>query len=165
MALKTLPKGNPPGERQAQTELRIEEIAATLRGGSFRTGVTLREFAARWGVSMDTVHGLSAQASKRVKAEVTDPDRVAAKGFAMLESIADEARHACDERGNNAGHLAIAVKAVDTWLVRSGVAAPTKAAVSVSGDLSALTDEQIEAREREVLARIAARHAAKGSKT
>lgn len=161
MALKTLPKGPPPDERQAKTEIRIEEIAATLRDGSYRNGSTLRDFAAKWGLTLDVVHTLSAQASKRVRAEVTDPDRVAAKGFAMLESIADEARHGADDKGNNAGHLAIAVKATAEWMKLSGVAAPTMSKVSVSGDLSALTDEQLEAREKEVLARIAARGAVK----
>ncbi len=160
-----MPKGSPPGERTAQAEVHVEEIAATLRNGSFRNGVTLQAFAAKWQVSLHRVYELSAIASKRVRAEVTDPERVAAKGFAMLESIADEARHACDPKtGNNAGHLAVAVKAVDTWLVRSGVAAPSKAQVSVSGDLSALTDEQLEAREKDVLARIAARAAKEAGK-
>lgn len=106
---------------------------------------------------MDVVFAASAIASKKVRAEVTDPDRVAAKGFAALESIADEARHGADDKGNTAAHLAVAVRAYDTWLTKSGVAAPSKAQVTVSGDLSALTDEQLEAREAEVLARIAAR--------
>ena len=164
MALKKLPKGPPPGEPQALTEVRVEEIAAKLRNGSFRNGVTLKEFAAKWSLSLDSVHGISAVASKRVRAEVTDPDYVAAKGFAYLEAIADEARHGADAKGNTAGHLAIAVKAVDTWLTKSGVAAPTKAVVSVSSELATLTDEQVEKLEAETLARMAARQAAKVAK-
>ncbi len=148
------PKGLP-----GNTETRIEEVASTIRDGSYRNGVTMVAFAAKWGVEIQRAHEISAIASKRVAAEVTDPDRVRAKGFAYLESIADEARHGADAKGNNAGHLAVAVKAIDTWLTKSGVAAPTKAVVSVSGDLSALTDEQLETREAEVLARIAARQA------
>lgn len=97
-------------------------------------------------------------ASKRVRAEVTDPERVAAKGFAMLERIAEEAVVGCDPKtGNNAAHLAVAIKAVDTWITKSGVAAPTKAVVGVTGDLSALTDEQLEERKRAVLARLGAK--------
>lgn len=162
MSSQTAPKrrrrpGRPALGPDALSQARAEEIAVTLRDGTFRNGVTLRAFAAKWNLTEHRVYELSGLASKKVRAEVTDPDRVAAKGFAMLESIADEARHGADAKGNTAGHLAVAVKAVDTWLTKSGIAAPTKSAVHVTGDLSQLTDEQLEAREREVLARIAAR--------
>lgn len=142
-------------EHAALTESRVEEIAATLRDCSFRNGVTLPAFAAKWGLGMDRMHELSAIASRRVRAEVTDPDRVASKGFAMLEKIADDAiAHAEVDEENAAGHRAVAIKAVDTWITKSGVAAPTKAVVGVTGDLSALTDEQLEERKAAVLARL-----------
>ncbi len=106
---------------------------------------------------MDRVHEISSAASKRVRAEVTDPDRVSAKGFAMLERIADEAMVDADEKGNNAGHRAIAIRAIDTWLTKSGVAAPTKQLVGVTGDLSLLSEEQLEMRQREIIARLTAK--------
>ncbi len=145
------------------TELRVEEIAATLRDGSFRHGVTLAAFAAKWGVEVQRVHEISGLAAKKVRAEVTDPDLVASKGFSRLEQIAVDAMRDADQHGNNAQHRKLALAATAEHMKLSGVAAPTKALVSVSGDLSALTDEQLEAREAEVLARIAAR-AAKGAK-
>ena len=138
--------------------MRVEQVAKTLRDCSFRNGETLQNFAKEWGVSIHRVHEISALASKRVRAEVTDPDRVAAKGFAMLEKIAEDAMIDADEKGNNAAHRAIAIRAVDTWMKNSGVIAPTKAVTGVViGDLSALTDEQLEARAAELVAKLAAK--------
>ena len=156
VALRKLAKGPPAGQPQVQREMRVEKIAATLRDCTFRNGVTLQAFAAEWGESMDVVHAISAIASKRVRAEVTDPDRVASKGFAMLERIADEAMIDADEKGNNAAHRGIAIRAVDTWMKNSGVVAPTKSVTGVViGDLSALTDEQLDARAAELVAKLA----------
>lgn len=148
--------GRPPGVLNGTTDARVEEMAQTLRDGSFRPGVTIRAFAAKWGMSEDRAQDISALASKKVRGEYTEPDRVAAKGFAYLERIADEAVVGCDDKGNNAKHLAVAIKAVDTWLVRSGVAAPTKTLVGVA-DLTQLTDEQLEAKKRELVARMTAK--------
>ncbi len=139
------------------TEVRVEEIAQTLRDGSYRHGVTLKAFAAKWGFTDHRVHELSGLAAKKVRAEVTDPDRVAAVGFARIAQIAEDAMVDADKDGNNAAHRKLALAATAEHLKLSGIAAPTKTQVAVSGDLSTLSDEQLEAREREVLARIAAR--------
>lgn len=143
--------------------MRVEEIAQTLRACTFRNGVTLKDFAAKWGLSIQRVHELSGLASKKVRAEVTDPDRVAAKGFAGMEKIADDSMAAAEDDVENAAtHRATALRAFDTWLTKSGVAAPTQSKVTVTG-LESLTDEQLEARKRELLARLAADEA-KGAK-
>ncbi len=159
VALKKLRKGPALGDRHGIAEARIEEIAATLRDCSFRNGVTLQGFAAKWGLAIHRVHELSAQASRKVRAELTDPDRATARGFSRLEKIADEAMDEADKDGNNASHRKVAIAATEAFFKLSGLAAPTKAAVSVSGDLSGLSDEQLEARAKELVARLA-----KGSK-
>lgn len=145
--LKSLKKGRPSGP-DAASELRIEEIAQTLRDGTFRNGTTLQAFADRWGVTLHRVHELSGAASKKVRAEITDPDRVAAKGYAYLERIADDAMD------GDAMDRKLALAAVDTWLTKSGVAAPAKSAVHVTGDLTTLTDEQLDARKKDLIARL-----------
>ncbi len=91
------------------------------------------------------MHELSGLAAKKVRAEVTDPEGVAARGFARIQKIADDAMLDADEKGNNAAHRKLALAATAEHLKLSGVAAPTKTQVAVSGDLSALTDEQLEA--------------------
>lgn len=155
--LRRLKRGTPKGTTTDLTEIRVEAIAATLRNCTFKNGVTLQAFAADWGIELQRVHELSAIASKRVRAEVTDPDRVAAKGFAMLEKIADEAMTSCDAKtGDTAAHRALAVKATAEWIKLSGVAAPTKQQVAVTGDLTALTDEQLEARAAALVAKLRA---------
>jgi len=130
----------------AQTEERTEAIAATIRDGSFKHGVTLRAFREKWDLSEHRVAELSTLAQKKIAAELAaDHDRIRAKGFAMLERIADEAEHSADAKGNTAGHLAVAIRAVDTWLTKSGAAAPAASTVKVESDLSGLSDEQLEA--------------------
>jgi hypothetical protein len=151
------PAERTPKLHQATAD-RVEAIAQTMRDGTFRHGVTLPAFRAKWGLCQQRVGELSTLAAKKVRAE-HDPDIVAAKGFSALERIADNAMADDDIESRK-----LALKAYDTWLVRSGAAAPTKATVAVTGDLSQLTDEQLEARKSEVLARlaVAAASAAKG---
>lgn len=139
----------------AITQLRVEEIAVTLREGTFRHGVTLKGFQAKWGLCYQRVGELSSYAAKKVRAEVTDTDQVAAVGFAAIKRIADEAMTGTDEKGNDCGHRKLALAAYDTWITKSGAAAPTKAVVGVTSDLALLSDEQLEARKAEVLARLA----------
>lgn len=139
--------GREPGPT-ALTETRVEELAETLRNGTFRHGVTLKEFGAKWGLCIQRMGELSGLAAKKVRAESMGADHVAAKGFAMLERIASEAVAGCDPKtGNTAGHLAVAVRAVDTWLTKSGVAAPTQAKVSIESQIASLTDDQLAALE------------------
>jgi hypothetical protein len=147
----------PPGLHEA-TETRVEEIAATLRDGSFRHGVTLKAFAAKWGIQYQRVGELSSLANRKIAAEqAEDHARIRAKSFAVLERVIERAEAGCDPKtGNDAGHLAVAIKAVDTLLVRSGAAAVTTSKVHVTGDLSGLTDEQLAARKAELIARLKA---------
>ena len=149
--------GRDPGLHEA-TESRIEEIAATLRDGTFRHGVTLKAFAAKWGVQYQRVGELSSLANRKIAAEqAEDHARIRAKSFAVLERVIGRAEAGCDPKtGNDAGHLAVAIKAVDTLLVRSGAAVVQTQKVHVTGDLSALTDEQLQERKRELMARMAA---------
>jgi hypothetical protein len=155
MSSQPVPKKRGPGiGPQPATEARAEEIAETIRDGSFRHGVTLKAFAEKWGLAYQRVAELSGLAAKKVRAELTDPETATARGFARLEKIAEEAMLDADEKGNNAQHRKVAIAATETFFKLSGLTAPTK--VNVTG-LESLTDEQLEARERELLARIQAR--------
>ena len=149
---------NKPGSKpglQEHTEERVEEIAAALRDGTFRHGVTLKAFAAKWGIGYQRVGELSSLANRKIAAEqAEDHACIRAKSFAALERIAERAEHGCDPKtGNDAGHLAVAIKAVDTWLVRSGAAIVQTQKLQVTG-LEQLTDEQLAERKREMLARL-----------
>lgn len=58
---------------QSEREAHVQETIALMRAGSFITGVTGPELAARWGMAASSVVHICAEASRRVCAEVTDP--------------------------------------------------------------------------------------------
>jgi hypothetical protein len=74
-----------------QTELRLEKIMDDMRGLRFVRGKTYKEYAKAWGLSEDRVRKLTAEASRRVYAEVTDPERVKPDLCALLMRSANEA--------------------------------------------------------------------------
>ena len=81
LELKDQPEGQPDATQAAPkhtpaVEARIEYLAERMRRLNFKTGVTVRRCAAEWGYTEQYVRLLSAEASKRVRAELTDPDRV-----------------------------------------------------------------------------------------
>lgn len=75
---------------EGTTEARIEIVADLMRTAKFRRGRTAKELAKKWELSLDRVHDLTAEASKRVVAEFRDPERVTIKVASSLERIIDE---------------------------------------------------------------------------
>lgn len=61
-----------PGEK-AQ---RIERIVGMMRRGEFKRGETAAVLAEEWGLSLSAVEDMTAEASRVVLREVTDPERV-----------------------------------------------------------------------------------------
>lgn len=91
----------------ALLEKRIAHIAREMRALRWRTGKSLKVLAEKWGIKEQTVRLLSAEASKRVRAEVLDPDVVQATvGQALQETV-----HKALAEGD---HLAV-VAAGKTW--------------------------------------------------
>lgn len=58
------------------TEERIEHIAEMMRNLEWRRGKSLKALACEWGISPSTVGNYSAEASRRVRKEVQDPEEV-----------------------------------------------------------------------------------------
>ena len=87
---------------------------------------------------------LTAAASKRVRAEITDPDRTVAKVCSAFDRVIDDALADGDRRS--------VISAGKVWAEVSGASAPAQ--VHITGDLSRLTDEQLDARKREVRQRM-----------
>jgi hypothetical protein len=67
-------------------EARIEHIAELMRSLRWRTGETGKVLARQWDLSEQRLRELAAEASRRVRAEVTDPDRVSVSVGVVLES-------------------------------------------------------------------------------
>ena len=103
---------------QAHVEARIAHIADLMRGLKYRKGVTCKALAQEWDLSEQRIWELSAEASKRVRAEVTDPDRVGAKVCTVLERVLDDAVDDGDRKS--------AIDAAKQWAIISGAAAPQR---------------------------------------
>lgn len=78
-------------EGQGEREARLAHICDLMRGLAWKRGKTGPELAAKWGCSLSTVEHLAAEASKRVKAEILDPDRVAVTAAQALEQVLEDA--------------------------------------------------------------------------
>lgn len=79
-----------PGSHRASTLAHIEEACEDMRNCTFRTGKTIKLYAKKWELSISRVKEITAEASKIVRKELTDPDRVfSILGPALEEAILD----------------------------------------------------------------------------
>lgn len=94
-------------EETPETTLKIVEIMGLIEAFRYRRGATARRLAKKWGVSVGHVHNLAAEARKRIRAQLDDPDEIAAEVIpGMLKSFRS-AVESGDTRGAAAlaGHL------------------------------------------------------------
>lgn len=140
------------------TEARIEHIAGLMRTLEFRTGETVRELAAKWRLGAQRVRELSAVASKRVRAELTDPDRVVVKVTASLEKVIDDALRETNEpaliekagkdgervtyQESPNGARRVLIEAAKALCILTGNAAPTKHEVKDTTRFDKMTREE-----------------------
>lgn len=90
----TLVPGDPAKARQTSVtrargpvSSRVEQVAALMRTLAYRRGVTDRELAAEWKVSLDVAQRITAEASRVVARELRDPDRALAVVGTRLEQV------------------------------------------------------------------------------
>lgn len=142
----------------ASTEARVEHIADLMRSLEFRTGETTRELAAKWRITVQRVWELSSIASKRVRAELTDPDRIVVKVAAALEKVIDDALRETDEpaliekQGKDGervtypespnGARRVLIEAAKTLCILTGNAAPQKHEVKDVGRFERMTADE-----------------------
>ncbi len=128
---------------EAITEARVTEVVELMLAGAFRRGSTVRELAQRWGVGEHRAREITALASKRVRAQLTDPDALAAEVVpALLEAL-----RAAVEGGDARGAAALGAQLLEVGglkVKRHEVTGKDGGAVAVQLDLSALTDEELE---------------------
>lgn len=143
------PRGKRPSpeklaERAKMHGSRVDLVAELMRSLKYRwdTGDVL---AAQWGIPRSAMAKIAVEASRRVRAELTDPDRVMSRVSVALEHVIEDAIASGDRHA--------VIKAADLLVRITGAGAPTK--VEVSQDLSGLTIEQIRARKEELLSRLA----------
>lgn len=122
--IRAIPPVLKKGERGTRqlTEARLHCIASLMREVKWIRGVSAMSLAKQWGISEQRVHELAAEASKRVRAEVEDPDSVRRDVNAALQKILEDSIQDGDRR-----HALSAAKIL-TWVM--GTAAPTRVQVT-----------------------------------
>lgn len=102
---------------------RITVIADLMRTLAWRRGVSNRELATRWGVSIDAVNDYATTASHVVRSEVTNPEEVS---HTVATTLAENLRRASD-----AAEYGDVAKIADVWTRIVGARAPEKREVAV----------------------------------
>lgn len=116
-----------------------------MREMKWRRGVTDKTVAKAWGLELMAVRQYSAEAWRRLKAEMVDTDQTAATVAIALERVIFEAA------GKGlAGHRSV-IEAGKTWASLAGAGAPTRIEV---GALANLSDQELAARRDEIVARL-----------
>lgn len=124
-----MPGRRPRKAPQAPPELvaeRVEHIASLMREHRYKRGVTSKELAAEWSLSVSTVENYTAEASRRVLSEYDDPDRVHLSGCTALETALDGAM--ADREWGDVARLAdVLTRVTSRRTVRAGAGEEDKA--------------------------------------
>jgi hypothetical protein len=136
----------PKGEHTAAVEARIEHIADLMRSLTFVTGKTVRELAQAWGLCEQRVRELSAEASKRVRAEVCAPRAGKRDVMVALDMVIRDGLTPMGDRKS-------AVQALKLKADLLGLTPPKRTELTGKGgepltvalDLSKLSDAELEA--------------------
>lgn len=123
-------------ETTAITEARIAKIAAMMRNLEWRRGETGRTLEVEWNLSTSRIEHLAAEASRRVRAEVLDPDQVSETVACALDRIMRDAIKD-DDRKN-------AIAAGKVWAVIAGAVAPKK--IEHSGSVATTSYDDLQRR-------------------
>ena len=130
----------PKHERPAD---RVSYIAALMRARQWKTGRTGRELSELWGLALSTLDNYATEASRRVMAEVNNPEAVSASLGVAFEAAVDEAledsRDSEISNRNQSRHALVALG--KAWSELAGASAPARVQVEVS--VSELTPEAL----------------------
>lgn len=104
--------------RGPEIDERVSHIAELMRDLMWKRGESNRLAAKEWGVSVAAVNDYAAEASRRVRAEVTDPTEVAGTVATVLaENL---------QRASAAGEYGDVAKLGDVWTRIVGARAPER---------------------------------------
>jgi hypothetical protein len=117
-----------------ETEARIQHIEAMMRNFTWRRGLTGRGLAVEWDLCEQRVGELAAEASKRIRQAIMNPEEVnAAVGAALEKALADAMTD---------GNLKVVAQLAKTWADISGASAPKKIEHSGGVTLAELDEER-----------------------
>lgn len=109
-----------------QSEQRIAFIMGMMREWQWKRGVSGPILAKEWGLSADRVKDLAAEASKRVRAEVTDPERVSGTVGSALSKVLHDSMDDGDRKS--------VIDASKAWAQIVGAMAPQRVDVTSRGE-------------------------------
>lgn len=112
------------------TEQRIAHIMDMMRRWEWKRGKSAGDLATTWGLAVSTVEELSSEASKRVRAEVTDPERVSGTVGMALQRVLDEGMEATGDAKWHGRKLA--VESSKAWAQIVGAMAPQRHEVATT---------------------------------
>jgi hypothetical protein len=117
-----------------------------MRNLQYRSGVTAKKLEQAWDMPRVAIAMITAEASKRVRAEYHD-DRIMSKVSVALDRVIDTAISSGDRHA--------VIKACAIWAQVTGAGAAQR--VQVQQDLSLLTTEQLKVRKVEIMSRLMGR--------
>lgn len=109
-----------------EVERKIDHICSIMRVLKWRRGKTNRELAKEWDLTHDYVTDLASEASKRVRAEIMDPDLVSADVGTALQLVLHAAIGKIVNDAPDTSARRDAIEACKTWAMLAGVNAPQK---------------------------------------
>jgi len=135
--------------RKTTMEVRIDFVMAKMVACAW-SAKEFRDCARKWGVSDTVVKNVAAEASRTIRrhAEV-DPEELKSKVLAAVDDVIANARKTKNYQA--------CLKGLDILCKAYGVYAPTE--VKVSGDLATMSEDAVEKRRAELIARITAEEA------
>lgn len=108
------------------TEQRIAHIMDMMRRWEWKRGKSAGDLATTWGLAVSTVEELSSEASKRVRAEVTDPERVSGTVGSALSKVLHDSMDDGDRKS--------VIDASKAWAQIVGAMAPQRVDVTARGE-------------------------------
>lgn len=130
-------------DARARVQARIDHICTLMRNVKWIRGVTSEALAKEWGISIDRMRELSAEASRIVRAEVVDPDAVTET---VTTTLADIMRSAHDQ-----GDHKSAVAAARAWADITGASSAIRVRISEEKP-SGMSDERLKELANEAIA-------------
>lgn len=122
---------------------RVEYVVSLMRECAWSRGRTGPELAAAWGLAKTTVEGYASEASRRVRAELVDPDLVQVTVADALREVIEGARADVVAREDVRAARTAIIQAGKTWADIVGASAPSRVRVEVTP--ASLTDAELRA--------------------
>lgn len=112
-------------------EDRIQHIMQMMRDLTFERGVTWRKLGAEWGIGDSGMREMCAEASRRVKAELTNKDEVTVDVGVTLQRVMRKGL-ADYERDDDVKAGSLTIQAAQVWSGIVGIEAPKKVSLELA---------------------------------